>query len=192
MLKFTNILKNLPSIVADLNSHEENVAAEINDTEAPVDNSNLLVVQEGSNQKGEGEESGDYDEESGEDSEDDKDPIIEEKNENENYLEIFVGGLDKKAVEDDLIEVFGKFGEIKAARIVRKSNTKKSKGFAFIQYATVEQTKNALSELKEGIEVYNVKLCFFRVCIYIPRNENTSCLRRCLMLVIIGYFILAR
>ncbi|KAM7494592.1 hypothetical protein LguiB_029201 [Lonicera macranthoides] len=164
--------------VADLNSHEENVAAEINDTEAPVDNNILLVVQEGSNQKGEGEESGDNDEESGEkDSEGDKDPIIEEKNEeNENYSEIFVGGLDKKAVEDDLIEVFAKFGEIKAARIVRKSNTKKSKGFAFIQYATVEQTKNALSELKEGIEVLE-KLKVYGieeiVDIQLPDDQNT-------------------
>ncbi|GAB4825991.1 hypothetical protein Ancab_008860 [Ancistrocladus abbreviatus] len=68
-------------------------------------------------------------------------------------LEIFVGGLHKKAVEEDLIEVFGKFGEIWAVRITKHPKTKKSRGFAFFQYATAEQTKKALSELKGVIEV---------------------------------------
>lgn len=68
-------------------------------------------------------------------------------------IEIYVGGLDKEVVEEDLIQVFGRFGELRAARILRHPTTNESKGFAFIQYATMEQTKNALSELKDGIEV---------------------------------------
>ncbi|MBA0789993.1 hypothetical protein Gohar_014668, partial [Gossypium harknessii] len=75
------------------------------------------------------------------------------KQKKEKQLEIHVGGLHKEIVEQDLFEIFGKFGEVQSARIVRHRTTKKSKGFAFIQYATTEQAKKALSDLKDGIEV---------------------------------------
>ncbi|XP_042502462.1 nucleolin-like isoform X2 [Macadamia integrifolia] len=94
----------------------------------------------------------------GEDNEDEEDPSVymeapltERKKEKE--FEIFVGGLDKEAVEKDLIEIFGEFGEIQSARIVKHPTTQKSKGFAFIRYATLEQAKKVLFELKDGIEV---------------------------------------
>ncbi|XP_057952757.1 polyadenylate-binding protein, cytoplasmic and nuclear-like [Malania oleifera] len=97
-------------------------------------------------------------EESDEDNEEDEDlsdyihePLTERKKQKD--LEIFVGGLDKGAGEEDLVNVFGKFGEIKDVRIVMHPTKKKSKGFAFIRYATLEQAKNVLSELKDGIEV---------------------------------------
>ncbi|XVF09702.1 hypothetical protein REPUB_Repub07fG0118100 [Reevesia pubescens] len=73
--------------------------------------------------------------------------------EKEKQLEIHVGGLHKDTVEQELFEIFGKFGEVQSARIVRHPTTNKSKGFAFIQYATVEQAKEVLSDLKDGIEV---------------------------------------
>ncbi|XP_010918318.1 uncharacterized protein [Elaeis guineensis] len=68
-------------------------------------------------------------------------------------FEIFIGGLNKEAVEEDLIQVFGVFGEIQSVRIVRNPSTQKSKGFAFIRYASVEHAKKALAELKDGTEV---------------------------------------
>ncbi|XP_022736270.1 uncharacterized protein LOC111289463 isoform X2 [Durio zibethinus] len=71
----------------------------------------------------------------------------------EKQLEIHVGGLHKDTVEQDLFEIFGKFGKVQIARIVRHPITNKSKGFAFIQFATVEQTKKVLSDYKDGIEV---------------------------------------
>lgn len=63
-------------------------------------------------------------------------------------FEIFVGGLNKDAVEEDLKKVFGEVGEIVEIRMSRNPTTQKNKGFAFIQYATVEQAKKALTELK--------------------------------------------
>ncbi|KAE8721678.1 F5O11.10, putative isoform 1 [Hibiscus syriacus] len=75
------------------------------------------------------------------------------KQRKEKTLEIHVGGLHKMTVEQDLFEIFGKFGEVQSARIVRHQTTQKSKGFAFIQYATAEQAKKVLSDLKNGIEV---------------------------------------
>ncbi|MQL99101.1 hypothetical protein Taro_031815 [Colocasia esculenta] len=68
-------------------------------------------------------------------------------------LEIFVGGLGKEAVEEDLLKVFSEFGEIQSARIVKHPVTQKSKGFAFIRYATIEEAKKALAGLKDGTEI---------------------------------------
>ncbi|KAL4339635.1 hypothetical protein GQ457_08G035910 [Hibiscus cannabinus] len=75
------------------------------------------------------------------------------KQKKEKTLEIYVGGLHKETVEQDLFEVFGKFGEVQNARIVRNGTKKKCRGFGFIQYATAEQAKKVLSRLKDGIEV---------------------------------------
>ncbi|XP_020686663.2 heterogeneous nuclear ribonucleoprotein Q isoform X2 [Dendrobium catenatum] len=72
---------------------------------------------------------------------------------NQKGSQIFVGGLDKGAVEDDLIKVFGVFGEVQLARIVRNTTTKKSKGFGFIRFANSEHTMKALAELKDGTEI---------------------------------------
>lgn len=67
--------------------------------------------------------------------------------------EIFVGGLDKAVVEDDLIKVFGVFGDVQSAKIVRHPTTNKSKGFAFIRFANREHTIKALIDLKDGTEI---------------------------------------
>lgn len=68
-------------------------------------------------------------------------------------IELYVGKLDKDTVEDDLVNVFQQFGELKSIRIVRSPITKKSKGFAFVRFASIDQAKRALSELKDGFEV---------------------------------------
>ncbi|CAL5364253.1 unnamed protein product [Camellia sinensis] len=149
-------------IHVEQNSSEEGTAAaQIDDAEAFVDNDNFPVLNDGSDGQ-EGGEVGAKDEEdigdNEEDNEDEEQPAefvnnhITDRKKKKDF-EIFIGRLDKGAVEDDLIEVFGKFGEIKAARIVRNPTTNKSRGFAFIQYMTVEQAKNALSALNEGIQV---------------------------------------
>ncbi|KAF8380434.1 hypothetical protein HHK36_027921 [Tetracentron sinense] len=134
----------------DLVEEEEVAAAEIEDTTGNGDGNDTLGV----NGEGEGEKS----ESDEEDNEEDEDPSLcmhapPTDRKKQKDFEIFVGGLDKEAVEEDLIKVFGKFGEIQTARIVRHPTTLKSKGFAFIRYASVEQAKNALSELKDGTEV---------------------------------------
>lgn len=68
-------------------------------------------------------------------------------------FKIFIGGLDKGAVEEDIVNVFGMFGEIQSIRIVKNPVTQKSKGFAFIQYANMDDARKVLTELKDGAEV---------------------------------------
>ncbi|KAL2522991.1 nucleolin-like [Forsythia ovata] len=58
-------------------------------------------------------------------------------------FEIFVGGLDKDATEDDLRKVFSEVGNVTDVRLMMNPQTKKNKGFAFLRFATVEQAKRA-------------------------------------------------
>ncbi|KAG8082861.1 hypothetical protein GUJ93_ZPchr0014g47549 [Zizania palustris] len=66
-------------------------------------------------------------------------------------FEVFVGGLDKDATESDLRKVFGEVGEITEVRLMMNPVTKKNKGFAFLRYASVEQARRAVSELKNPL-----------------------------------------
>ncbi|XP_077231269.1 uncharacterized protein LOC143864250 isoform X2 [Tasmannia lanceolata] len=62
--------------------------------------------------------------------------------------EIFIGGLDRDALEKDVEKVFEKFGEIVEVRMHKNPLTNKNKGFAFVKFANKEQAARALSELK--------------------------------------------
>lgn len=66
-------------------------------------------------------------------------------------FEVFVGGLDKDATEDDLRKVFSQVGEVTEVRLLMNPQTKKNKGFAFLRFATVEQAKRACIELKNPV-----------------------------------------
>ncbi|KAK8964198.1 Polyadenylate-binding protein 5 [Platanthera guangdongensis] len=61
--------------------------------------------------------------------------------------EIFVGGLDRSAKEEDLKRVFGKVGEILEVRMMMDGQTGKNKGYAFMRYADPSQAKRAVAEL---------------------------------------------
>lgn len=65
--------------------------------------------------------------------------------------EIFVGGLDRDAVEEDVRKVFEKIGEIIEIRLHRNSSTNKNKGYAFVEYAKKEHAKRALLEMKNPV-----------------------------------------
>lgn len=72
-------------------------------------------------------------------------------------FEVFVGGLDKDASEDDLKKAFSAVGEITEVRLMMNPLTKKNKGFAFLRFATVDQAKRAVKEMKNP--VVNGKQC---------------------------------
>ncbi|GFY84713.1 RNA-binding (RRM/RBD/RNP motifs) family protein [Actinidia rufa] len=64
-------------------------------------------------------------------------------------FEVFVGGLDKDATEDDLRKVFSGVGEVTEIRLMINNQTKKNKGFAFLRFATIEQEKRALCRVEK-------------------------------------------
>ncbi|XP_010266666.1 PREDICTED: nucleolin 2-like isoform X2 [Nelumbo nucifera] len=67
--------------------------------------------------------------------------------------EIFIGGLDKDAKEEDIRKVFEKIGEIVEIRLMMNSQTGKNKGYAFLRYASAADAKRAL------IEYAKVEVC---------------------------------
>ncbi|XXG75714.1 hypothetical protein AAC387_Pa08g0227 [Persea americana] len=82
--------------------------------------------------------------------------VVKERRKRKEF-EVFVGGLDKDVSEEDLKKVFNAIGEITEVRLMMNLQTKKNKGFAFLRFATVEQAKRAVSELKNP--VINGKQC---------------------------------
>ncbi|XP_008802868.2 nucleolin-like [Phoenix dactylifera] len=65
--------------------------------------------------------------------------------------EIFVGGLDRDAVEQDIKKAFEKIGEVVEVRLHKDFATNKNKGFAFVKFSSKELAAKALSELKNPI-----------------------------------------
>lgn len=63
-------------------------------------------------------------------------------------LEIFVGGLDREAVEEDIRKVFAQVGDVVEVRLHKDFSTNKNKGFAFVRFANKEQVARALAEMK--------------------------------------------
>ncbi|KAJ6344475.1 hypothetical protein OIU76_006067, partial [Salix suchowensis] len=88
--------------------------------------------------------------------EEDHHEVFKERRKRKEF-EVFVGGLDKDATEDDLRKVFSRVGEVTEVRLMMNPQAKKNKGFAFLRFATVEQAKRAVTELKNP--VINGKQC---------------------------------
>ncbi|KAJ8625017.1 hypothetical protein MRB53_033547 [Persea americana] len=101
------------------------------------------------------EEEGDGDGEHYGDEEEHHDVVKERRKRKE--FEVFVGGLDRDATEEDLRKVFREVGEVTEVRLMKNPATQKNKGFAFLRFATVEQARRAINELKHP--VVNGKQC---------------------------------
>ncbi|KNA12001.1 hypothetical protein SOVF_129830 isoform A [Spinacia oleracea] len=66
-------------------------------------------------------------------------------------LEIFVGGLDREVVDDDVKKTFEKVGDVVEVRLLKDPSTNKNRGFAFVRFATKDQAKRALTEMKNPV-----------------------------------------
>ncbi|KAK4416082.1 Heterogeneous nuclear ribonucleoprotein Q [Sesamum alatum] len=76
--------------------------------------------------------------------------VVKERRKRKEF-EVFVGGLDKDATENDLREVFSEVGDVTEVRLMMNPQTKKNKGFAFLRFATVEQAKRACVQLRNPV-----------------------------------------
>ncbi|KAA8536435.1 hypothetical protein F0562_028913 [Nyssa sinensis] len=125
-----------------------------------IDGEDMLeVMVEGADELQEEEEIGDAQDEHGEELdgfEEEHHDVVKERRKRKEF-EVFVGGLDRDATEGDLRKVFGRVGEITEVRLLKNPLTKKNKGFAFLRFATAEQARHAVSELKHT--VVNGKPC---------------------------------
>lgn len=89
--------------------------------------------------------------------EDDHHELVKERRKRKEF-EVFVGGLDKDATEDDLRKVFAAVGEVTEVRLMMNPQTKKNKGFAFLRFAKVEQAKRAVTELKNPVVIIDLRI----------------------------------
>lgn len=58
--------------------------------------------------------------------------------------QIYVGNLPYHVSEDELRNYFSKFGSAKSIRVIRNFKTGRSKGYAFVTYATSNEAQAAL------------------------------------------------
>ncbi|MCA1802023.1 MAG: RNA-binding protein [Rhodothermaceae bacterium] len=66
-------------------------------------------------------------------------------------MNIYVGNLAWKTTDQDLEELFRNFGEVDKAFVIRDRNTKRSKGFGFIEMADESAAKAAIDSLNNTI-----------------------------------------
>ena len=64
-------------------------------------------------------------------------------------MNIYVGNLDYKVTEDDLENVFSKYGSVSSSSIITDKYSGRSKGFGFITMDNDEEAAQAISELNE-------------------------------------------
>lgn len=100
-------------------------------------------IEEGDDEEGDDERPG---EEEGEEEHNEMEvPASVQERSRKKELEVFVGGLDKDADEEDLRKVFSQVGDVVEVRLPRNPATNKNKGYAFIGFATNEQAKHAVT-----------------------------------------------
>ena len=62
-------------------------------------------------------------------------------------MNIYVGNMDYGLKEEDLRELYEAFGEVTSVRVITDAETRRPKGFAFVEMADDDAAKNAI----EGI-----------------------------------------
>ena len=64
-------------------------------------------------------------------------------------MKLFVAGLPYDLYDDELVEIFEKYGNVISAKVALDKETGKSRGFAFVEMGTEEEAKEAMEHLNE-------------------------------------------
>lgn len=62
-------------------------------------------------------------------------------------MNIFIANLSWNITDNDLLDLFEEYGQIKSAKVIKDRETGKSRGFGFVELEDEEQAKRALAEL---------------------------------------------
>ncbi|KAH7439385.1 hypothetical protein KP509_04G058800 [Ceratopteris richardii] len=82
-------------------------------------------------------------------------------------LEVFVGGLDKEATEDDIRGVFKSIGNVIEVRLMMNPMTGKNKGYAFVRFETMEEAERAATDFS-SIQIRG------KECGVLPNQDNDT------------------
>jgi len=83
---------------------------------------------------------------------------------------LYVGNLSYSATEQELQELFGQAGTVVSATIIKDRETKRSKGFGFVEMSSQSEAENAI-KMFNGFSLSNRELT---VNIARPREERSS------------------
>ena len=83
---------------------------------------------------------------------------------------LYVGNLSYSTTEQDLQELFGQAGTVVSATIIKDRETKRSKGFGFVEMSSQAEAENAI-KMFNGFSLSNRELT---VNIARPREERSS------------------
>ncbi len=72
-------------------------------------------------------------------------------------VNIFIANLDWSITSEDLQSTFSTFGKVTYAHVVYEKDTKRSKGFGYVEMDTPEEAINAINALN-GMEINGRKL----------------------------------
>jgi len=64
-----------------------------------------------------------------------------------NRVNIYVGNISYNTSEDDLRDLFARYGEVSAVRVITDRDTGRSKGFGFVEMSDDTQAKEAIGAL---------------------------------------------
>jgi RNA recognition motif-containing protein len=70
---------------------------------------------------------------------------------------LYVGNLSYEVTEEDLRENFGKAGTCASVKIIRDRDTKRSKGFGFVEMGTEDEAQEAIKKMN-GVELNGRKI----------------------------------
>ncbi len=74
-------------------------------------------------------------------------------------MNIYIGNLPYRIVEEDLKEIFEEYGEVTSAKVIKDKFTGRSKGFGFVEMSDEEAGKKAVEELNNAeLEGRNIKV----------------------------------
>lgn len=62
---------------------------------------------------------------------------------------LFIGNLDYTVTSDDLRDAFSKFGNVIDAVVITDRETRRSRGFGFVEFATPEEAKKAMEAMNQ-------------------------------------------
>ncbi len=87
-------------------------------------------------------------------------------------MNIYVGNLDYKVDEEDLRGIFEEYGSVSEAKVIIDRDTRRSKGFGFVEMEDAEAAKTAIEELS-GATLENREMV-----VNIAREKSNSNNRR--------------
>lgn len=65
-------------------------------------------------------------------------------------MNIFISNLSYAITDADLLDLFGEYGQVQSAKVIMDRETRKSRGFGFVEMPDAEAGKKAIEELNQA------------------------------------------